>query len=535
MGPSATGLVLAALGYYLAIGPSLLPRSTMSMVMVGALGALMGYMIGTIVVALIRLAFKPVVGRVRWLVALAAWAVAAALTPMVCGWQVEQQQLLELPADEPPWPLVVAGSLALAALILLISRLVRALGRSAARGFTWFGPGPRSSLFLGGIGAAVVIVSLVLAGYEGLKVFYAIDNDKTTDQPPPTSALRSGSPQSMVDWQKLGWYGRAFVSTGPTPAQITSVTGKPAMDPIRVYIGEEQADTAAQRAELAVRELTRTGAFDRATLVLAVPTGTGLVDPDAVNSAEITGDGNVATVAVQYSDLPSWISFVVDKGGAQQTASALSEAVIKAWRALPAERRPRLMMWGESLGAFGGQGAFEASDQPPAVVQNFTGIVWTGPPAESNLWRRWRAERTGGQAWQPVIDGGGIARVGINATEFAPNQPGWEPRRISFAAHPNDPVVYWDPSLAFRSPDWLNPPIAPTVSPRMRWSPIITFWSTGIDLMVAGNQPAGIAHNYTDETGPQWVAVMNPPGWTPAATTRLSQELDSLRDQGGVG
>lgn len=537
MSPSPTGLVLAALGYVLGIGPTLLPRSSLSMVMAGALGALTGYLIGSVAGALFRLVISPpkIVVRGLWVLAALAWLVAAALTPRACGWQLVQQQQLGIPPAEPPWWLVLVGSLVLAAVILLIARCVRALGRAGSRGFAWFGSGPRWSPVLGGIGAAVVLVSATLAAYEGLKVFYAMVNDTSTELEAPTSALRSGSAASAVTWQSLGLYGRTFVSTGPTPAQITSVTGRPAKEPIRVYIGQEQADTAEQRASLAVRELSRTGAFDRAVLVLAVPTGTGFVDPDAVNSAEITTDGDVATVAVQYSDLPSWISFIVDKGGAQQSASALSAAVVDAWRKLPPDQRPRLLMWGESLGSFGGQGAFQASDQPPTVVADFSGIVWTGPPAESNLWRPWQAERTGGEAWQPIIDGGGIARVGINASEFSPDQPGWDEKRISFAAHPNDPVVYWSPSLAFHKPQWLDAPIAPTVSPNMKWWPIITFWSTGIDLMVAGNQPPGVAHNYTEETGPQFVAVVNPPGWTPTMTSRLMTLLGDLRTQGGGG
>ena len=295
--------------------------------------------------------------------------------------------------------------------------------------------------------------------------------------------------------------------------------------PIRVYVGLDAAATPEQRADLAVQELRRTGAFERGTLVVAVPTGTGLIDPEAVDSAELITGGDVATVGVQYSVLPSWLSFLVDQPAAERSGRATLDAVTAAWRQLSATQRPRLVVFGESLGAFGGQGAFAPTDQPVDVVQQIDGAVWSGPPAQSALWSWWRLENTAGPAWAPVIQSGRIARVGIAATDFPVAYDGWGPRRISFAAHPNDPVVYWSPALAFSRPNWLVGERAPTVPQQMRWWPLVTFWQCAVDLGAAGSQPPGAGHNYSAEIGPQWASVLRPDGWTPAREAALQRTL----------
>ena len=57
-----------------------------------------------------------------------------------------------------------------------------------------------------------------------------------------------------------------------------------------------------------MRELERTGAFDRAWLMIASPTGTGYVNYAAVSILEFLTRGDCATVAMQYSARPSPLS-----------------------------------------------------------------------------------------------------------------------------------------------------------------------------------------------------------------------------------
>jgi hypothetical protein len=79
-------------------------------------------------------------------------------------------------------------------------------------------------------------------------------------------------------------------------------------------------------------------------------TGTGWVDPNAASSLEYLHRGNTALAGLQHSYLPSWISFLVDKDEAAEAGIALYRHVHRRWAQLPAGDRPRLVIFGESLG-----------------------------------------------------------------------------------------------------------------------------------------------------------------------------------------
>ena len=169
----------------------------------------------------------------------------------------------------------------------------------------------------------------------------------------PTAPERSGSPASLITWDTLGRQGRNFVGRGPTTDDIAAFTGRPAIQPIRVYAGLQSAPTMGDRVQLIVRDLQRSGAFDRPALVVVTTTGTGWVDPASVDAVEYMLGGDTAIAAMQYSYLPSWISFLTDKSKAQEAGVALFEGVYDAWAQLPPDRRPKLYIFGESLGSFG--------------------------------------------------------------------------------------------------------------------------------------------------------------------------------------
>jgi uncharacterized membrane protein len=93
--------------------------------------------------------------------------------------------------------------------------------------------------------AIVVVATLVMGLATGfadqvlLRVadvtFSADNNGNQPGVPRPVSPLRSGSPSSLVGWDSLGMQGRVFVSGGPTVTGIERLTGRPAVEPIRVY------------------------------------------------------------------------------------------------------------------------------------------------------------------------------------------------------------------------------------------------------------------------------------------------------------
>ncbi|GAA3384710.1 alpha/beta-hydrolase family protein [Cryptosporangium minutisporangium] len=120
--------------------------------------------------------------------------------------------------------------------------------------------------------------------------------------------------------------------------------------PIRVYVGLDTAPTSRERAALAVRELQRTGAFHRETLCLVTTTGTGWVNPQAVDPLEYMYRGDTALAAMQYSYLPSPISFLTDEERAREAARDLFDQVYAVWSRLPRTERPKLLVFGESFG-----------------------------------------------------------------------------------------------------------------------------------------------------------------------------------------
>lgn len=64
---------------------------------------------------------------------------------------------------------------------------------------------------------------------------------------------------------------------------------------------------------LALEEMIRTGAFRRKILVVASPTGTGWMDPASYDALEYMHDGDVATVAAQYSYLQSPLALIFER------------------------------------------------------------------------------------------------------------------------------------------------------------------------------------------------------------------------------
>jgi uncharacterized membrane protein len=192
----------------------------------------------------------------------------------------------------------------------------------------------------------------------------------------PEDPLRSGSSKSLVSWASLGAQGRERVVATPSKSDISSLTAGPAMEPLRVYVGLNSAETVEQRAELALAELKRIKAFDRAALVIATPTGTGWVDPAGMAPLEILYRGDVASVSVQYSYLPSWLSLLVEPDYGADTARAVFRVVYDYWRALPKERRPRLYLFGLSLGA---RNSDLSADVFDIIADPYQGALWVGP------------------------------------------------------------------------------------------------------------------------------------------------------------
>ena len=117
--------------------------------------------------------------------------------------------------------------------------------------------------------------------------FAALDALIEPEYAAPAEPSRTGSAASLVDWGDLGRAGREFVATGPTREDLSGFFGRRGeRSRLRVYVGLGSADDPEARAELALAEMIRVGAFERSVLVVAVPTGTGWMDPAATDTLE---------------------------------------------------------------------------------------------------------------------------------------------------------------------------------------------------------------------------------------------------------
>ena len=274
---------------------------------------------------------------------------------------------------------------------------------------------------------------------------------------------------------------------------------------MRVYVGLDSASTAQERAALAVKELERTGAFDRALLVVAGTTGTGWLEPQTVDTIEYEWNGDTAIVGIQYSFLPSWISTLVDAERAADAGKAVYDAVYAKWLTLPAGSRPKLMAYGLSLGSYSIQAAFpDAADMTVAHAGRGARRVAQLQPAVGRDLRgpRGRAARSGSRCTRRAPRSGSPACP----ADLASPAGAYGPPRIAYAQHANDPVVWWSPQLLVREPDWLAEPPGPGRTPTMRWYPILTFLQVTVDQFTGVDVPDGQGHNYGGAMPATWAS-----------------------------
>jgi uncharacterized membrane protein len=519
------GLIFACLSFT----PSLLPRGGLIQGIICGITAAIGYGLGVLAASIWR-AFADREARRprRW-----AWTVFFIAGPILFAaafglgqyWQYEIRKLMGV--TDYSIPLVVAAPFVAAlvfCLFLLIGRALRGLyrwlaklltrwiGRRAARGIGW--------VLVVGV-TYLVVSGLLLQGFVNvMNSAYGTRDTKTAEGVhKPSTSLRSGGPGSDIPWDSLGWQGRNFIGKGPSVSDLAKFSGHPAMAPVRVYAGLASADGPEAQAALAVRDLQRAGGFQRKNLVVVTTTGSGWVDPALVDSFEYLTNGDCATVAIQYSYLPSWISYLVDQSKALAAGRALFDAVYGAWAKLPAGDRPKLYVAGESLGSFGGEAAFTGEND---LANRTNGALFVGPPNFNTLFREFSDHRdSGSPEIQPIYQDGRIVRFVNNPAQGIPpaGQP-WSGTRILYLMHPSDPIVWWSPHLIFSRPDWIGEPPGQDVLKNI-WIPFVTFWEVTADLPFATGVPEGHGHKYTAEYVNGFNAIMR------AGLT--TQQLTSLR------
>ena len=528
-------ILLGACFFAASLTPSLIPRDEIVQGGLSGAGFFIGYAIGTVAHWLWRyLELPQLPSRVRLglntFALIGALSLAALALAHATDWQNATRAAMQMTPADATWRValtLVAVVTALALFVLawivrfvfglLASRTARLLPRRVAN-----------------VIAAVVVIALFWSVANNLvvrTVLNALDSSFAEwdrlfepERPQPTGADKTGGPLSLVNWNELGRTGRRFVASGPTGERIAELTRRPAQTPIRVYVGLQGAGTAEDRAKLALEELKRQRGFDRAMLIIVTPTGTGWIDPAAIDTVEVLHDGDVASVAVQYSYLNSPLSLLVQPELGAQAARALFREIYEHWTSLPQDKRPKLYLHGLSLGSLNSEKSTELFE---IIGDPINGALWSGPPFANRAWRTFTdGRKEGTPLWRPEFRDGAFVRFMNQAGSPVPKDAPWGPIRIVYLQYASDAITFFDVQTAWRRPAWIAEPRAPDVAPTLQWYPIVTMLQLAIDMGFANNTPMGFGHVFAPEHYiDAWVTLTDPPGWTAEALSALKTRL----------
>jgi len=411
-----------------------------------------------------------------------------------------------LPTREPAvdrWPLPQRSTLPGA---LATSYAVTTVGTGLAQGFVWsrgalesyFGPG-RSKRVLARLVNAGVWAGAAMAVYNAGVTYVGRANQKVelAYATPPASPLVSGSPESLLPFADLGQQGRRYVTDVVTPELIEQVMGEPALaHPIRTYVGfNSEPLYQTGRAELALAELDRTGAFDRSVLLLVSPTGTGWVDQTLIEAAEFLTRGDIATCCIQYARYPSFLSVQKVALGRGQFRLLLW-GVTQRLAGMPPARRPRVLVFGESMGAWTSSDVIMFQGIQGFDHYGIDRALWVGLP-----WlAKWsRSGMTRGSSTLVPEGTVGVFDRHEQLQELTDDQRAR--LRAVVLSHDNDPIAVLGPDLLVQRPPWLaDGQRGRGVPEALRWQPLVTFVHTGMDAMNAmlsvPGEFASFGHDY---------------------------------------
>jgi uncharacterized membrane protein len=428
----------------------------------------------------------------------------------------QRRQRARLDVDMPPEESTVAAGKALAvgvgvaASSSMLAAGERALAERVARIAARLLPGELE--MWRPLGHAVALSGSVAAGrFLTQKVFAQIESrqeavETSFDIAPPLPCV-SGHPESLVPFGTLAVQGRRFVWMATMREMVEQVTGESASQPVRVYVGLQSAPTEVERVDLALRELDRTGAFDREWLMVVSPTGTGYVNYAAVSALEFLSRGDCATVAMQYSARPSPLSLGRVSEGRKHMGMLL-DGIRRRLADRPAEKRPRVVLFGESLGAWTSQDPFVGLGTQGLIDRGIDRAIWIGTPHFS----KWKEQVLHDEASN--IDRGAVGV--FNSIDDWRALPSAERDRIRYVmiTHYDDGVAVFGPELTVQAPPWLGAADTrpPTVPKGMRWMPTTTFFQVLVDMKNAANVVPGVfaakGHDYRADLLPFFDAVL---------------------------
>lgn len=306
----------------------------------------------------------------------------------------------------------------------------------------------------------------------------------------PDDNFVTGGPRSGIDYDSLPREGSRFVRWRVRSDEINRLLGiEDAIEPVRVFIGIDNADTAGERVDLAIAEMDRLGAWERSAILAVSPAGSGYANSVPVEALEFYRHGDVTSVVVQYGLLPSMFSFS-KRELAAETYRQLVDRISDRISQLPADDRPELFGFGESLGASTAQQGIaqepSLANVVDATVQKLDAVVFVGTPGGPTL----RDQLSGNPNSVHVDRWQDLPASAPQETQF------W------FLDHDADPVTRFTTDLLHHRPVWLaeQSQRGRNVPDQMRWTPLTTWQQVMFDVAYATQAQSGVflsvGHDY---------------------------------------
>jgi uncharacterized membrane protein len=262
-------------------------------------------------------------------------------------------------------------------------------------------------------------------------------------------------------------------------------------------------------------------------LLLISPTGTGWVDHTLIEAAEFLTRGDIATCCIQYARYPSFLSV-------QKVALGRGQFRLLLWgvkqrlAGLPPERRPRVLVFGESMGAW--------TSSDVVMFQGIEGFdhygidraLWVGLPWLS----KW--SRSGMARGSHTLVPPGTVSVFDRHEQLRELTDEQRARlRAVVVSHDNDPIAVLGPDLLVQRPPWLaDSQRGRGVPHTMRWQPVGTFIQTGMDAMNAmlltPGEFASFGHDYRGDMAAFVRDAYGLPEASDEQLERIEQVLRSL-------
>ena len=528
MAVSFLGVIAALAMYAVSVAPSLMARSWAWHAVASGVLVSCGYVVGVViqnvgarVIAMTGLtirASEPV--EIGFRVCIAALFAIWWLYAVIQSYRRARvaARLVNMPGETfGEYLLGTAGTVVIVWCLILIVGALNRVGRMLIGALGGYMPRPAAIAVGVAILSAIVFFltsNVILRGGIGFFRHHAEQMNTRTARGiyKPFVPERSASPASPVTWESVGGQGRVFLGRGPSRLDIAQVTGGEAMEPIRVYSGMPAGGAGIeQAAATVVAELRRTGAFDRAVILIAASTGSGWVDEWQVQPLEFLTRGNCATASLQYSYVPSALNWLTGLEPAQEASAVLFRVVRAELDAMDEADRPALFVCGESLGAFASQSVFSSVEEALSQVD---GALWVGTPAFTPMHAELTSARhKGSPEVAPVVYNGRRVRFVNEPSDLRTDLYGrelgpWGFPRIVYAQHASDPVVWWNRKMLWTQPDWLRERAGRDVSPFVEFTRFVTFIQVLADLPVAGTAPGGHGHTYNEELIPLWRAIL---------------------------